>query len=82
VEVQKGQRFLSEQENLRVADGISHVKNGEDDLAIECFTEAIRLNPGCARAYYLRAEIYSKNGKWAMAERDIAKARQAEARQQ
>ena len=81
VKPQDRQKSQSERENLRVAEGISHMENGENDQAIECFTDTIRLNPGCARAYHLRAEIYSKTGKWALAERDIAKARQAEARQ-
>ncbi|MFH1923525.1 MAG: tetratricopeptide repeat protein [Planctomycetota bacterium] len=72
----------SERENRQVVEkGIEHMENGEDDRAIECFTEAIRLNPECARAYHLRGQIYSKAGKWAKAERDVAKARRVEARQ-
>jgi Flp pilus assembly protein TadD len=74
-----------EQENQQAADavkqGIRHLQDGEDDRAIECFTEAIRLNPECARAYRLRGEICSRMGNWAKAERDLAKARQAEARE-
>jgi Flp pilus assembly protein TadD len=83
VEVQHGQSLPGERENLQVVEkGIEHLENGEDDRAIECFTEAIRLNPECARAYRLRGQIYSKTGNWAKAERDVAKARRAEARQQ
>ena len=64
-----------------IEQGIQYLKANENDRAIECFTEAIRLNPECAKAYRLRGEIYSKTGNWAKAERDIAKARRAEARQ-
>ena len=82
MEVQHRQSLPSGPENLRVVEeGIEHLDNGEDDLAMECFTEAIRLNPECARAYRLRGQIYSKTGKWAQAERDLAKARRVEARQ-
>ena len=54
---------------------------GEFDLAITDCTEAIRLDPKCARAYRLRAMIYDERGDWVKAERDIAMARRAEARQ-
>jgi len=59
--------------------GIQYQRNHEDDRAIECFTEAIRLDPECARAYHFRGQIYSKTGEWAKAERDVAKARRIEA---
>jgi Tfp pilus assembly protein PilF len=83
VEVRHGQSLPSEREGLQaVEQGIQYLESDEDDRAIECFTEAIRLNPECVRAYQLRGQIYRKTGKWAKAERDIAKARRAEARQQ
>ena len=82
MEVQQGQSLPSERENLHAVEaieqGIQYLENDEDDRAIECFTEAIRLNPGCARAYRLRGQVYSKTGKWAKAERDLAKARRVE----
>ena len=85
MEVQHGQSLPGERENLQAVEaieqGIQYLENDEDHRAIECFTEAIRLNPECARAYRLRGQIYSKTGKWAKAERDVAKARRAEARQ-
>ena len=82
MEVQHGQSLPSERENLQVVEeGIEHLENGEDDRAIECFTEAIRLNPESVRAYNLRGQIYSKTGNWAKAERDVAKARRIEATQ-
>jgi len=82
MQVQLGQSLPSEREGLQaVEQGIQYLENGEDDRAIECFTDAIRLNPECARAYRLRGQIYSKTGKWAKAERDVAKARRVEARQ-
>ena len=86
MELQHGQSSPSEREDLQAVEaieqGIQYLENSEDDRALECFTEAIRLNPECARAYHLRGQIYSKTGKWAKAERDVAKARRAEARQQ
>lgn len=83
MEVQPGQSVPSEQDGLQaVEQGIQYLENDEDDRAIECFTEAIRLNPECARAYRLRGQIYRKTGKWAKAERDVSKARRAEAKQQ
>jgi len=51
-------------------------------LAVADCTEVIRLAPDHFRAYRLRGGIYQKTGKWAQAERDFAKARQIEARQQ
>jgi len=86
VEVQHSQNSPSEREDLQAAgaieQGIQYLENDEDDRAIECFTEAIRLDRECARAYRLRGQTYSKTGNWAKAERDVAKARRAEARQQ
>ncbi len=83
MEVQSGQSGPSEEEILRIVEqGIKHMENGEDDRAVECFTEAIRLNPEHARAYHLRGQAYRESGNWAKAERDVAKARRAEARRQ
>ncbi len=55
---------------------------GDFDLAVADCTEVIRLAPDHFRAYRLRGGIYQKTGKWAQAERDFAKARRIEARQQ
>jgi len=78
VKVQHGQRLPNEQEDRQAVEaieqGVQYLRNDEDDRALECFTEAIRLNPECARAYRFRGEIYSKTGNWAKAERDVAKA--------
>ena len=83
MEEQHGQSLPSEREDVQVVEeGIQCLGNGEDGRAIECFTEASRLNPECVRAYRLRGQIHSKAGKWAKAERDVPKARRAEARQQ
>ena len=85
MEEQHGQSSPSEealQAVRAVEQGIQCLENQENDRAIECFTEAIHLDPDCATAYRLRGQIYSKAGKWANAERDVAKARRAEARQQ
>ena len=86
MEVQHGQSLPGKREELQAVEaverGIQYLENDEEDRAIECFTEAIRVNPECARAYFLRGHVYSKTGKWAKAERDVAKARRIEARQQ
>ena len=120
MDVQHGQS-LPEEQGKRLAieaveRGVQHLENEQDDRAIECFTEAIRLclrfanayfarayayddkgdfdlaiadctevirlAPDHFRAYRLRGGIYQKTGKWAKAERDFAKARQIEAKQQ
>jgi Flp pilus assembly protein TadD len=84
VEVETGQDLPSEPEKLLAEEaierGIQHLGNDEVDRAIECFTEAIRLNSKCVRAYRLRGQIYEIMGEWAKAERDIAKARRVEPR--
>jgi len=85
LKVQHGQSLPNEQEDRQtieaIEQGVRYLATDEDDRAIECFTEAIRLNPECARAYRLRAMIYDERGDWVKAERDIAMARRAEARQ-
>ena len=82
---QHDQSLPSEQEEAQAAEaveqGIQCLKNGENDPAIECFTEAIRLDPECARAYRIRGQIHDKTGNRVKAERDVAKARTAEAKQ-
>ena len=86
MEVQHEHNLPSEREDRQAVEaieqGIQYLKNDENNRAIECFTEAIRLNPECAKAYRLRGKIYDKIGNWGKAERDVAKARRAEARQQ
>ena len=66
--------------NAHFARACAYDDKGEFDLAVTDCTEVIRLNPESARAYRLRGQVYSKTGKWAKAERDVAKARQVEAR--
>ena len=46
----------------------------KDDEAIADYTEAIRLNPEYAAAYYNRGVVYEKQGKQAEADADYAKA--------
>ena len=82
---QDSQGLQSDRQDLQAGEairrGIQYMENGEDDRAINCFTEAIRLNPKCAEAYHLRGQVHSRMGKWAEAERDVAKARRADAAQ-
>lgn len=81
-----GQGLTNERQRRQAAEaieqGIQHQGNDENDRAIECFTEAIRLNPQCVKAYHLRGQIYNRTGEWAKAERDVAKARRVEAGRQ
>ena len=48
---------------------------GDFDKAIADFTDAIRLDPKYAAAYYGRACVYSKKGEKAKAEQDFQQAR-------
>ena len=45
-----------------VEQGISAFMGGKSDLAISCFTEAIRLDPKCVPAYCTRSLIYAVKG--------------------
>jgi Flp pilus assembly protein TadD len=56
--------------------GLAHYNDGENDLAIAAYAEAIRLNPKDAGAYYFRGLVQAENGETAGAEADFAKARQ------
>ena len=47
--------------------GIKHLENEQDDRAIECFTEAIRLCPALANAYFARACAYDDKGDFDLA---------------
>ena len=62
-------------------------KHGQKDLAsrdfdraIESFSEVIRLDPGHADAYLLRARVYEEMGEDDKAEVDLASARQLESK--
>ncbi len=44
--------------------GVEAADNGDYDLAIVCFTEAIRLDPNLATAYYNRGCTYDDMGKY------------------
>ena len=68
--------------NAYFARACAYDDKGDFDLAVADCTEVIRLAPDHFRAYRLRGGIYQKTGKWAQAERDFAKARRIEARQQ
>ena len=45
------------------------------DTAIVCFTEAIRLNPNYAKAYFVRGNMYEELGEKAKAAADYARAK-------
>ena len=50
------------------------------DRAIDNFSEVIRLDPGHADAYLLRARVYEEMGDDDKAEADLANARQLESK--
>ena len=52
--------------------GVSCLERDDWEVAIVCFTEAIRLKPGHVAAYERRAHAYSKLGDQAKAEADLA----------
>ena len=66
MDVQHGQSLPGEQPNPRAIEaverGIECLENEQGDRAIECFTEAIRLCPGFANAYFTRACAYDDKG--------------------
>ena len=53
-----------------------HLKNGNNDLAIADYTEAIRLNPNDAVAYNGRGNAYLKKGNYTLAITDWERALQ------
>ena len=56
--------------------GKTYLESGEYELAAEAFTQAIRLDPQNAAAYYCRGNAYSKLGDRENARADYEKARQ------
>ena len=68
--------------NAYFARASAYDDKGDVELTIADCTEVIRLDSDHFGAYHLRGRIYEKTGKWAQAERDFAKARWIEAKQQ
>ncbi len=56
--------------------GESLLEDGEREKAIDAFSEAIRLDPKNARAYYWRASVYQRNGDAKGAEADLTRTAQ------
>ena len=56
--------------------GNVHVEQGQYDKAITDFTEAIRINPDLAEAYYNRGVAHRKLGNDVKADADFAKAKE------
>ena len=54
--------------------GDSYAEEGQYDMAIQGFDEALRLNPQNAGAYHNRGVAYGRIGKSIEEERDFAKA--------
>lgn len=50
---------------------LSHEENGRVDDAIICYTEAIRLYPQFADAYYQRGQLFLGRGDYALAVDDF-----------
>ena len=55
--------------------GLSLREKGEYDKAIADFTEAIRLDPKYAKAFFGRASAYERNGEITKADEDFAQAK-------
>ncbi len=74
MDVQHGQSLPGEQGNPQAIEaverGVQHLENEEGDRAIECFTEAIRLCPALANAYFARACAYDDKGDFELAVAD------------
>jgi tetratricopeptide (TPR) repeat protein/serine/threonine protein kinase len=54
--------------------GIAASSKGDDDGAIQAFSEAIRLDPNCARAYAHRGAIHDRQRRLALAIKDYQEA--------
>ena len=67
-------------ENQKLAEkyfnsGVENSKNGEIELAIEDYTQAIELKPDYAEAYYYRGGTWLRLGEWEKARSDLEIAR-------
>lgn len=67
-------------ENQKLAEkyfnsGVENSKNGEIELAIEDYTQAIELKPDYAEAYYNRGGAWLRLGEWEKARSDLEIAR-------
>ena len=60
--------------NKYYARGITASEKGEVELAIEDYTEVIKLNPDFAQAYYQRGLAYAQKGEIKLAIADYTKA--------
>ncbi len=60
--------------NKYYARGITASEKGEVELAIEDYTQVIKLNPDFAQAYYQRGLAYAKKGEIKLAIADYTKA--------
>ena len=55
--------------------GVENSKNGEIELAIEDYTQAIELKPDYAEAYYYRGGAWLRLEEWGKARADLQTAR-------
>ena len=60
--------------NKYYARGVTASEKGEVELAIEDYTEVIKLDPDFAQAYYQRGLAYAKKGEIKLAIADYTKA--------
>ena len=66
--------FLGCEDWGQIIRGDSYAEEGQYDMAIQGFDEALRLNPQNAGAYHNRGVAYGRIGKSIEEERDFAKA--------
>jgi tetratricopeptide (TPR) repeat protein len=67
--------FPSNKSAIHCHRGYVFCQTGEFDKAMEDFTEAIRLNPRNAEAFYNRAISYQEIGETSKSEKDFAQAK-------
>ncbi len=77
--IQRGRRHQQQAIEARKI-GQRDLASKDFDRAIENYSEVIRLDPGHADAYLLRARAYEEMGEDDKAEADLANARQLESK--
>jgi hypothetical protein len=65
---------MSAQDSDYVAQGQAHLEQGDYAQAVEVLSEAIRVNPDNAKAYYYRGSAYREQGEFELAIADLNEA--------
>ena len=75
-------RFCSGSVRAYFARAHAYAEKGDHDRAILDCSIVIGLDPDHHRAYRLRALMHNQSGNWSKGERDLAKAKRIETRQE